>query len=191
MLHSVTFAKGMLTDEQLLNAYRTAGQAQQAFSALVKQNQKQIYYYIRRMVLSHDDTDDIVQNTFIRAWNGLENFRGESKLSTWLYRIAYHETLAFIKKNNRLAGIPAEEVEHKLGSALQQDELFTGDEMQRRLQVAIALLPEKQKAVFIMRYYDELKYEDMAEVTGTSVGALKASYHHAVQKIEEHLKKGL
>jgi RNA polymerase sigma-70 factor (ECF subfamily) len=158
---------------------------------MMRQFQKPIYYYIRRMVLNHDDAADISQNTFIRAWQGLNAFRAESKISTWLYRIAYNETLAFIKKNNRFAGVAAEEVEHKLGAALQQDELFTGDEMQRRLQLAIALLPEKQKAVFLMRYYDEIKYEEMSEITGTSVGALKASYHHAVQKIEDQLKRSI
>jgi RNA polymerase sigma factor (sigma-70 family) len=181
----------MMTDSELLSMYKTPGQESQAYTLMLRQFQKQIYYYIRRMVLNHDDAADITQNTFIRAWHGLESFRAESKITTWLYRIAYNETLAFIRKNNRFAGVAAEDVEHKLGAALQDDELFSGDEMQRRLQVAIALLPEKQKAVFLMRYYDEMKYEDMSEVTGTSVGALKASYHHAVQKIEDQLKRSL
>jgi RNA polymerase sigma-70 factor (ECF subfamily) len=141
------------------------------------------------MVLSHEDADDVTQVVFIKAWRSIDQFRGEAKLSTWLYRIAHNECITFLRSKKTFLGIESAEVESKLGSALQSDELYSGDEIQARLQTAIALLPEKQKAVFIMRYYDELKYEEIAEITGTSVGALKASYHHAVQKIEASIKE--
>lgn len=157
------------------------------FEWLVKQHKEQVYYFIRRMVLNHDDADDVTQQTFLKAWKGLENFRGESKLSTWLIRIAHNESVTFINKRKRLSGVSFDDVAEQLDRTLEADPLYDGDEIQRKLQVAIALLPEKQKAVFIMRYYDEMSYGEMSEITGTSVGALKASYHHAVQKIESHL----
>ena len=169
--------------------FRDPDQKAGAVRMFIADFQRPIYYYVRRMVLSHEDADDITQMVFIKAWRGIDTFRGESKLSTWLYRIAHNESMSFLRSSKRLMQVPVHEVESKLGAALQEDELFTGDEIQQRLQTAIALLPEKQKAVFIMKYYQELKYEEMSEVTGTSVGALKASYHHAVQKIEAYLKQ--
>jgi RNA polymerase sigma-70 factor (ECF subfamily) len=141
------------------------------------------------MVLVHEDAHDICQEVFIKVWKALPNFRGESKLSTWLFRIAHNESITFINKRNRLAGVPLDELEYQLGSVLQSDALFSGDEIQQKLQVAIATLPAKQKAVFLMRYYDETPYEEMSQITGTSVGALKASYHHAVKKIEQILEQ--
>jgi len=176
-----------MTERELLELLQNPAQRNAGVSEFVRQYQKPIYYYIRRMVLSHDDADDLTQQVFIKAWKGIDGFRGESKLSTWLYRIAHNECISFLRSAKRVLNVDAADVEHALGNALQADVLFTGDEIQAKLQTAIALLPEKQKAVFIMRYYDELKYEDMAEITGTSVGALKASYHHAVQKIETFL----
>ncbi len=160
---------------------------EEAFSILLKQHQKEVYFHIRRMVLSHDDADDLTQNTFIKAWKNLESFRGDSKIGTWLFRIAYNESVTFLEKKKRVMNIPVEEIEHKLSSVLQEDELYTGDMMQLQLQTALATLPEKQKAVFVMKYYEEKKYEEIAEITGTSIGALKASFHHAIKKIESYL----
>lgn len=159
-----------------------------AFELLLQQYQKPIYYYIRRMVLSHDDADDLTQNTFISVWKSLANFRGDSKISTWMYRIAYHESINFLNQQKRLGKVAISDAEHKLGKSLQEDEHYHGDEIQIKLQTAIALLPEKQKAVFVMKYYEDKKYEEIAVITGTSVGALKASFHHAVQKIETFMK---
>ncbi len=162
---------------------------ERAFSLLLKQFQRGIYYYIRRMVLDHDDADDITQNTFIKAWRGLNSFRGESKLSTWLHTIAYRESITFLAGKKRLGKVSLDDLESHLPAALEEDKYYTGDEIQQHLQVAVATLPEKQKAVFIMKYYEEKKYDEIAEITGTSVGALKASFHHAVQKIEMHIAK--
>ncbi len=156
---------------------------------MLKAYQKPIYYFVRRMVLNHDDADDLTQNTFIKAWKALEGFRGDSKVSTWLHTIAYHEAIHFISSKHQVGRVPLDQVQHQLHQTLANDDLYSGDEIQRKLQVAIATLPEKQKAVFIMKYFEEMKYEEMSAITGTSVGALKASYHHAVQKIEESLQQ--
>ncbi|MBX7053148.1 MAG: sigma-70 family RNA polymerase sigma factor [Flavobacteriales bacterium] len=179
-----------MTDQEILELFRTPEKREVAFGHLLAQHQKQVYYYIRRMVLSHDDADDITQNTFIKAWKALGDFRGDSKISTWLHRIAYNESINFIHSSKKVHKVAIDDAERSLGSALQDDELYHGDEIQRKLQTALALLPEKQKAVFIMKYYEEKKYEEIAEITGTSVGALKASYHHAVSKIESYLMGG-
>ncbi|MFN5619989.1 MAG: RNA polymerase sigma factor [Flavobacteriales bacterium] len=175
-----------MSDHELLEMLTDPERRSKGVGLFIRQFQKPIYYYIRRMVLSHEDADDLTQQVFIKAWKSIESFRGESKLSTWLYRIAHNETISFLRSAKRIMQVDAGAIEHALGRSLQEDVLFSGDEIQARLQTAIALLPEKQKAVFVMRYYDELKYEEMAEITGTSVGALKASYHHAVQKIEAY-----
>jgi RNA polymerase sigma factor (sigma-70 family) len=176
-----------MTDRELLDMIQDPERRNAGVSKFIQQFQKPVYYYIRRMVLSHDDADDLTQVVFIKAWKGLGGFRGDSKLSTWLYRIAHNECISFLRAAKRVLDVDVSEMDKSLGAALQSDELFSGDEIQAKLQTAIALLPEKQKAVFIMRYYDDLKYEEMAEITGTSVGALKASYHHAVHKIEAYL----
>jgi len=159
-----------------------------SFSILVKENQEKVYFFVRRMVLDHDDTNDVVQNTFIKAWKGIHSFRQEAKFSTWLTRIAYNESINFIQKRNRQNNIPIDEYSSNLPSVLEADKYYSGDDIQKLLQSALASLPEKQKAVFIMKYYKELKYDDISEITGTSVGALKASYHLAVKKIEKILK---
>jgi RNA polymerase sigma factor (sigma-70 family) len=176
-----------MTDRELLDMLHNPAQRNAGVSEFIRQFQKPVYYYLRRMVLSHEDADDLTQMVFIKAWKGLDGFRGDSKLSTWLYRIAHNECISFLRSAKKILDVDVAEMEHALGSALQADALFSGDEIQAKLQTAIALLPEKQKAVFIMRYYDDLKYDEIAEITGTSVGALKASYHHAVQKIETFL----
>lgn len=176
-----------MTDRELLEKMQDPEKRNAGVSQFIRQFQKPVYYYIRRMVLSHDDADDLTQTVFIKAWKGLDGFRGDSKLSTWLYRIAHNESVSFLRSSRRIMDVDIADVEYALGSALQSDVLYSGDDIQVKLQMAIATLPEKQKSVFIMRYYDELKYEEMSEITGTSVGALKASYHHAVQKIESFL----
>ncbi len=153
-----------------------------AFTSIVNAYKETLYWQIRRMVVSHDDTDDILQNTFIKAWNGLASFRGDSKLSTWLYRIATNETLNFLERQ-RQSAVSLDEDESSFAATLQSDPYFDGDETQIQLQQAIDSLPAKQRQVFTLKYYDEMKYEDMSQVLGTSIGALKASYHHAVKKI--------
>ncbi|MGB0424059.1 MAG: RNA polymerase sigma factor [Flavobacteriales bacterium] len=159
-----------------------------AFSEVMLQHQQRVYFFIRRMVLDHEDAADVTQNVFLKAWKGIESFRGDSKISTWLFRIAHNESVTFLNKKKKLMGVSLDDLDHSLTIQLKADLHYDGDEIQRELQLAIAKLPEKQKAVFIFRYYENLPYSDISDATGTSVGALKASYHHAVKKIEEHIK---
>lgn len=163
---------------------------ERAFARLVELTRRVLYWHIRRMVLVHDDADDVLQNTYLKAWRFVSGFRGDSSLSTWLYRIATNETLTFLAQQRMRSVSSPMEYEDVLLSRMEADVYFDGDEMQRRFQRAVMQLPEKQRMVFNMRYYDEMKYEQMAEVTGTSEGALKASYHIAVKKIEEYIRKG-
>ena len=158
-----------------------------AFKQLVQQYQKPLYFHIRNIVLNHDDTDDVLQNTFIKVFSNIKNFKGESKLYSWIYRIATNESLTFIEQRAKKQGISNEEVQQKAIMNLESDVYFEGNEIQLKLQKAIAILPEKQQLVFKMKYFEEIKYENMSEILDTSVGALKASYHHAVKKIEEYL----
>lgn len=151
-------------------------------------HQQRVYFFVRRMVLDHEDAADVTQNVFLKAWKGIERFRGDSKMSTWLFRIAHNEAITFLNKKNKLMGISMDDIEHGLHAQLEADVHYDGDEIQAALQVAIASLPEKQKAVFIFRYYENLPYSEIAEATGTSMGALNASYHHAAKKIEEHIR---
>ena len=160
-----------------------------AFKQLVQQYQKPLYFHIRNIVLNHDDTDDVLQNTFIKVFSNLKNFKGESKLYSWIYRIATNESLTFIEQRAKKKGISNEEVQQKAIMNLESDVYFEGNEIQLKLQKAIATLPEKQQLVFKMKYFEEMKYENMSEILDTSVGGLKANYHHAVKKIEEYLKK--
>ena len=159
-----------------------------AFKQLVQQYQKPLYFHIRNIVLNHDDADDVLQNTFIKVFSNIKNFKGESKLYSWIYRIATNESLTFIEQRAKKQGISNEEVQQKAILNLESDVYFEGNEIQLKLQKAIAILPEKQQLVFKMKYFEEIKYENMSEILDTSVGALKASYHHAVKKIEEYLK---
>lgn len=158
-----------------------------AFSLIVERYSKQIYWHIRNMVLSHDDTNDLVQETFIKAWSGIESFRGESQISTWLYRIAINETLAFLKKR-QIEAVPLDNEEHDFIGTIESDAYFCGDKADALFRKAIGKLPEKQRLVFNMKYYEDMKYEEISEILGTSVGALKASYHIAVKKIETFIK---
>ena len=159
----------------------------QAFARVVERYSQPLYWQIRKMVLSHDDANDLLQNTFLKAWGSIEYFRGDAKLSTWLYRIAVNETLTFLAKERELRNLKADDADDFLLLNIESDEYFDGDRAQRLLQEAIVRLPEKQRLVFNMRYFDEMKYEDMSEIMGTSVGALKASYHNEDKKIEEYL----
>lgn len=158
-----------------------------AFNLLVKKYQKQIYWHVRRILIDHDDTNDVVQNTFIKIWRNIENFRNESRLYTWIYRIATNESMTFLKQKKTFLFIPIINIEKELANKIDDDHFFKGDEIQKKLQKAILQLPEKQRIVFNMRYFENLKYEDMAEILRTSVGSLKASFHIAVKKIEKIL----
>ena len=160
-----------------------------AFNKLVAFYTEKLYWQIRKMVLSHDDANDVLQNTFIKAWINIDMFRGDAKLSTWLYKIAINESITFLNRQRSMNNISIDDTDIFLISKLEGDEYFDGDEAQIKLQKAILTLPEKQRLVFNMRYYNEMPYDEMSEALGTSVGALKASYHHAVKKIEEILSE--
>lgn len=156
----------------------------QAFQKLLHEYQKPLYNHIRNIVLNHDDAHDVLQNTFVKVFQNLQNFKGESKLFSWMYRIATNEALTFLNQKARKAGISSVELQNKAIDNLKADIYFDGNEIQIKLQKAIAELPEKQQLVFKMKYFEDLKYEEISDILGTSVGALKASYHHAVKKIE-------
>lgn len=160
----------------------------EAFSWIVAQYSERLYWQIRRMVLSHEDANDLLQNTFIKAWINIDYFRAESKLSTWLYRIAINECLTFLNKQRATSLLSIDEPDADAVGKLEGDPYFSGEEAQILLQKALLTLPEKQRLVFNLKYYQEMKYEEMSDIFGTSVGALKASYHHAVKKIESFLK---
>ncbi len=158
-----------------------------AFRVLLSTYQKPLYHHIRNIVIHHDDADDVLQNTFIKVFQNLKNFKGDSKLFSWMYRIATNESLTFIKQKAQKNKISTEELQIKTIDNLRADIYFDGNEIQFKLHKAIALLPEKQQLVFKMKYFQELKYEEISEILGTSIGALKASYHHAVKKIEGYV----
>ena len=176
-----------LSDQDIIDQFQAGMNKEQAFKRLVIKYQEKIYWHIRRIVITHEDADDLVQETFVKVWKNLDKFRGDSKLYTWIYRIATNESISFINGQKRRFLIPIVEAMNKLDEALHTDPYFNGDEAQLKLQQAILKLPEKQRIVFNMKYFEEMKYEEMAEVLNTSVGALKASYHHAVRKIEDEL----
>jgi RNA polymerase sigma-70 factor (ECF subfamily) len=155
-----------------------------AFETLLIQYQKPLYNHIRNIVLNHDDANDVLQNTFLKIFRYLKNFNGDSKLFSWMYRIATNEAITFLNQKAKISGVTSEALQSKLVENLTSDSYFDGDAIQLKLQKAIASLPEKQQLVFKMRYFEEIKYEDLSEILNTSVGALKASYHHAVKKIE-------
>lgn len=165
----------------ILERLKEPSTRRRAFEELVNHYSRTLYWQIRHIVVDHDDTDDVLQNTFLKAWNNIDSFRGDAKITTWLYKIAYNESITFLKQKREILSIDGEE--GGVAASLESDEYFDGDETQILLQQAIDSLPNKQKAVFTMKYYDEMKYEEMSEITGTSVGALKASYHLAVEKI--------
>lgn len=175
------------SDDELLEMFQEGDNPDYAFNLIVRKYQEQVYWHIRRLVISHDDANDVVQDVFVKAWKGLDKFRKKSALYTWLYRVATNEALTFLKKRKMRYFLPLTDVSRQLEETMESDVYYQGSEMEKQVQKAILSLPEKQRAVFNLRYYDEMKYEDMAEVMGTSVGALKASYHHAVKKIEKYI----
>jgi RNA polymerase sigma-70 factor (ECF subfamily) len=181
----------LYNEEETLKQLRNAvpDLQKKAFEQIVSFYSEKLYRQIRKMVLSHDDANDLLQNTFLKAWLNIDLFRGDAKLSTWLYRIAFNETITFINKQNAQNTVSIDNEVAFFKDQLESDVYFDGDELQLKLQKAIASLPEKQRLVFNMRYYEEMPYNDMSEILGTSVGALKASYHHAVKKIEEFLNR--
>jgi RNA polymerase sigma factor (sigma-70 family) len=181
-------SKTEISDKQLVAEFREERTRQAAFRAIVERYQKRLYWHIRRMLVDHDDTDDVLQNVFIKTWKGLDNFKEDSQLYTWLYRIATNETLSFIRQRKADLMVRYGDVEYSVESKLEDDNYFRGDAIQKKLQLAIQLLPEKQRLVFNMKYFEDMKYEDMSNVLDTSVGALKASYHHAVKKIETYIR---
>jgi len=173
-----------MTDEEILLLIKQPNSKEKAFRALLDNYQERLYYHVRRYVYNHEDANDILQNTFIKIWNNIGHFRGDAALFTWLYRIAGNEAITYINKQKKRNEINIEK------TAILQQGIFDNlpsEVLNRKLQKAIDLLPDKQKQVFIMRYYDELPYEEMSAIVDTSVGALKASYHHAIKKIEEFL----
>lgn len=173
-------------EKELIQALQDTARRDAAFSVLVKLYSKQLYWQIRRMVLNHDDSDDILQNTFIKVLNSIHNFRGDSQLSTWLHRIAINETLTFLN-HKQAETVSLDSEEGSIAEQLESDSLFSGSHADALLQEAITRLPQKQRLIFNMKYYDDMKYEQISEILGTSVGALKASYHIAVKKIESYL----
>lgn len=178
-----------MTDKEILDKFFEPESRNWAFHVLVKTYQKKVYYHIRRMVIDHDDTDDLVQETFIKVWKGLDNFQGNSSLFTWIYRIATNECLNFLSRKRKKFFLPIVDVEAELKNKIDSGLHMSADEVQKHFQKALLTLPEKQRLVFNMKYFDEMKYEEMAEILGTSVGALKASYHHATKKIEQYIHR--
>lgn len=177
-----------ISDSELLDLLLNDTTRDRGFSALVQAYQERLYWHIRRMVISHDDADDVLQDVFVKVWKNIAKFRRDANLYTWMYRIATNECITFLNRKRKHAMVPMDEVETQLAGTLESDPLYSGDQIQLKLQKAILKIPEKQRIVFNMKYFDELKYEDMSAILDTSVGALKASYHHAVKKIEAELK---
>lgn len=176
-------------DAELIERLHNPETRREAFGRVIKEYSEPLYWQIRRLVQNHDDANDLLQNTFMKAWTSIDSFRGTAKLSTWLYKIAINESLTFIEKEKKRNSSSFDDEDDYILSNIEADEYFDGDEIQKKFRQAVGLLPEKQRIVFNMRYYDEMKYEQMSEILGTSVGALKASYHLAVKKIESYFKE--
>ena len=178
-----------MDDKELLYEFSQPLLKEKAFTAIIKKYQEKLYWHVRRLVVDHDDANDVLQNVFIKVWNALENFREDSQLYTWLYRIATNESLTFLEHEKKRSVVSLQdEMDGGLSNRVKADTNFDANKLEWRLQVAIQQLPEKQRVVFNLRYYDEMPYQEMSEILETSEGALKASYHHAVKKIEEFLK---
>lgn len=179
-----------LDEKALIAELKSARKKETAFRVLVKTYQERLYWHIRKIVMDHDDADDILQDVYVKVWKNIEGFREDSSLFTWLFRIATNESLSFLQKKRRRSIVSIHDSGDYLAGTLETDIYFNGDEIQKKLQLAIIKLPEKQRIVFNMKYFDEMKYEQMSEILQTSVGALKASFHFAVKKIETFLKEG-
>tara|TARA_B110000093_G_scaffold23512_1_gene22220 strand:- start:264 stop:803 length:540 start_codon:yes stop_codon:yes gene_type:complete len=173
----------------LVHALQNPATQEAGFKILIKEYQQPLYWHIRKIVFDHEDADDVLQNTYIKVFKNIKNFRGESKLFSWMYRIATNEALTFIKQKSRKLGLSLNEFNEKQVNQLEADVYFEGGAIALKLQLAVANLPEKQRLVFNLKYYEELKYDEISEILETSVGALKASYHHAVKKIKNELDR--
>ena len=179
-----------MTDKEILELYK-AGEREKAFGEIVESYSERLYWHVRRFLCSHEDTDDLLQEIFIKIWSSLPSFRGDSSLYTWIYRIATNESLNFLQKQKIRATLRFESMSSKLEEKIDEDNGVDGNEAQKALMKAVQRLPAKQRTVFIMRWFDDLSYEDISEILGTSVGALKASYHFASEKIKTELEKYL
>lgn len=177
------------TDKDIIEKILNPNTKNYGFNILMEMYKEKVYWIIRRMVIDHDDSNDITQEVFVKVWGNIAKFKGDSKLYTWIFRIATNEALTYLRKKKRRFFIPIIDVENELTSRLESDSYYSGDEIQMQLQKAILSLPEKQRLVFNMKYFEEMKYKDMSEVLEISVGGLKAQYHHAVKKIEHFLKE--
>lgn len=176
------------SEDKLISRLQDRSSSQEAFRELISEYKERLYWHIRNIVKNHDDSDDVLQNTFLKVYRNIDQFKGDSKLYSWMYRIATNESITFLNKKSRRLKITSEELQNQIIDNLESDVYFEGDEIQLKLQKAIATLPEKQQLVFNMKYFEELKYREMSEILDTSEGALKASYHIAAKKIEEYLK---
>jgi RNA polymerase sigma factor (sigma-70 family) len=176
-----------MADAELLEQFGRPETKEAGYTAIIKKYQEKLYWHVRRIVVDHDDANDVLQNTFIRVWKGLENFREDAQLYTWLYRIATNESLSFLDQKKKKASISFGDVESGLSNTIKADKYFDARKIEWKLQLAIQQLPEKQRVVFNLRYYDEMPYNEISRVLDTSEGALKASYHHAVKKIEDFI----
>jgi RNA polymerase sigma-70 factor, ECF subfamily len=181
----------MLNDEQIITLLQSPENADAAFRAILKAYKEKLYYHVRKIVIDHDDADDITQEAFIKIWRNLDKFRGDSKLYTWLYRIATNEALTFLQKKKRDMSVSIDDNEMLVNhlTSPTSDTYLDGNEIEMKLQKALLTLTDKQRVVFNLKYFEELKYDEIAEITETSVGGLKATYHYAVKKIEEYLDK--
>jgi RNA polymerase sigma-70 factor (ECF subfamily) len=176
-----------LQDGEIMRMFGVTQTREKAFEAILSKYQERLYWHIRRIVIDHEDANDVLQNSLIRAWKGLNGFRQDAQLYTWLYRIATNESLSFLEQKKKKAAVSLEEVPEWMSEQIKAEEGFDVNKLEWKLQLAIQQLPEKQKLVFNLRYFDEMPYEEMSRVLGTSVGALKASYHHAVKKVERSI----
>lgn len=179
--------KGSIEEARLIELLKDEKTAHQAFEALVETYSEPLYWQIRKLVANHNDTDDLLQNVFLKAWKNIHNFRGEAKLSTWLHKIAINESLNFLHQEKQKREVTDDSGDSYLLNRIEAEDYIDGEALEKELQKAIATLPEKQRLVFNMRYYDDMKYEEISDILGTSIGALKASYHHAVKKINAKL----
>jgi len=177
------------SDNKILELFRNEDTRNYGFNLLIKKYQKKVYWQARRIVICHDDANDITQNVFIKIWKNLDTFREESLLFSWIYKITNNESLTFLKKKRSFLSVPFEGLENQLSDCLKEESILDTNSIQFKLQKAILKLPEKQKIVFNMRYYENLTYKEISQILGTSVGALKASYHIAIKKIEKYLKE--
>ncbi|MDE6582421.1 MAG: sigma-70 family RNA polymerase sigma factor [Duncaniella sp.] len=178
-----------MEDKELIGKLQRPETCREAFGEVIRLYTEPLYKQVRRIVQRHEDADDVLQNVFMKAWQNIDNFRGEAKLSTWLHKIAINESMSFLERERKHAGVSMDDEEAFIINLIEADKNIDGDELAVLLRKAIAKLPEKQRLVFNMRYFDEMKYEQMSEILGTSESALKASYHHAVKKIEQFFRE--